>query len=94
MYKLCSDIDKVVEMLVITEKIAADRVLQTVRRKDVTPARVTVWAASRDIRGRSVAKVQCQIVNNRIFRVNNCIHFFAYRHPLTWSTYFLTKSNI
>ena len=58
MKNLCSTIAKVVVILVITDQTVPFRVLQTVRRGDVTSTRVTVWAAYRDIRDISVAKVR------------------------------------
>ena len=44
-------------MLVTMEKIALLHVPQTVKRVDVTPALVTVWALYRDVKDNSVIKV-------------------------------------
>ena len=56
-------IPKDVVMLVFMDQTATFRVLQTVRRGDVTSTRVTVWAANQDIRDLDVLKVGCKFLD-------------------------------
>lgn len=56
--------DKVVVWLVITDQTATFRVLQTVRRRDVTSSRVTVLAAYPDMSDEPVVKVLYKLCYN------------------------------